>query len=84
MLGVFDENRFESVANTMLVKVQPKVDQRARYASDGPRFLPDARKHPMSIQVCLFHSFRINSKSPNSYQIYHQNPGKMMKSTVLF
>lgn len=51
-----DENPFESIVDMMLVKVQPKADQRARYASDGPRFLPDSRKHPMSIQVCPFHS----------------------------
>ncbi len=37
-----------------MVKEQPKADQRARYKSDGLRFLPDARKHPMSIQVCIF------------------------------
>jgi hypothetical protein len=37
----------------MFVKEQPKPDQRARYESDGPRFLPDAKKHPMSIQVCI-------------------------------
>jgi hypothetical protein len=37
----------------MIVKEQPKPDQRARYASDGSRFLPDSKKHPMSIQVCF-------------------------------
>jgi len=37
----------------MAVKEQPKPDQRARYESDGPRFLPDSKKHPMSIQVCF-------------------------------
>lgn len=59
---VLNENPFESVVDAMIVKVQPKADQRARYASDGPRFLPDARKHPMSIQVCLCHLFQ-NLKS---------------------
>jgi hypothetical protein len=49
-----NENPFQSVADDMFVKEQPKADQRARYESDGPRFLPDARKHPMSIQVCVF------------------------------
>lgn len=54
-----NENPFESITDPMLVNEQPKADQRARYASDGLRFLPDSRKHPMSIQVCLFHLFRI-------------------------
>ena len=51
------EDPFESVTNDMAVKEQPKADQRARYESDGPRFLPDAKKHPMSIQVCFLHQF---------------------------
>ncbi len=38
----------------MCVTVQPKADQRARYKSDGLRYLPDAKKHPMCIQVCIF------------------------------
>ena len=33
------------------MKVQPKAEQRTRYASDGCRFLPDSRKHPMAITV---------------------------------
>jgi len=41
------------IDNLMIVKEQPKPDQRARYASDGSRFLPDSKKHPMSIQVCF-------------------------------
>ncbi|CAF1360879.1 unnamed protein product [Adineta steineri] len=39
------------INGTMTVKEQPKSDQRGRYASDGPRFLPDSKKHPMSIQL---------------------------------
>jgi hypothetical protein len=46
-------NPFDSIADDMVVKEQPKPDQRARYESDGPRFLPDSKKHPMSIQVCF-------------------------------
>ena len=53
-----NEYPFESIADAMFVKEQPKADQRARYASDGPRFLPDSRKHPMSIQVCLFRTIQ--------------------------
>jgi len=41
------------IDDLMIVKEQPKPDQRARYASDGSRFLPDSKKHPMSIQVCF-------------------------------
>ncbi len=48
-----NEDHFQSIADDMFVKEQPKPDQRARYESDGPRFLPDAKKHPMSIQVCI-------------------------------
>lgn len=47
-------NPFESIADDMAVKQQPKPDQRSRYASDSIRFLPDSRKHPMSIKVCYF------------------------------
>lgn len=46
-------NPFDSIDGNMVVKEQPKPDQRARYESDGPRFLPDSKKHPMSIQVCF-------------------------------
>ncbi len=46
-------NSFALIDDDMSVKEQPKPDQRARYESDGPRFLPDSRKHPMSIQVCF-------------------------------
>jgi len=48
-----NKNSFGSIDDDMSVKEQPKPDQRARYESDGPRFLPDSRKHPMSIQVCF-------------------------------
>ncbi len=46
-------NQADAIDNPMIVKEQPKPDQRARYASDGSRFLPDSKKHPMSIQVCF-------------------------------
>jgi len=46
-------NQAGVIDNLMIVKEQPKPDQRARYASDGSRFLPDSKKHPMSIQVCF-------------------------------
>ncbi|CAF1060965.1 unnamed protein product [Rotaria sordida] len=44
-------NQFADIVDAMIVKEQPKADQRARYESDGPRFLPDSKKHPMSIQL---------------------------------
>ena len=40
------------IDDVMHVKEQPKPVQRVRYASDGPRFLPNSRRHPVSIQVC--------------------------------
>jgi hypothetical protein len=46
---------FALIDDTMTVKEQPKPDQRARYASDGRRFLPESKKHPMSIEVCFKH-----------------------------
>ena len=46
---------FDLIDDTMTVKEQPEPDQRARYASDGSRFLPDSKKHPMSIEVCFEH-----------------------------
>lgn len=33
------------------VKQQPKANDRFRYESDGVRFLPDSRYHPLSIEV---------------------------------
>ena len=36
----------------MSVQEQPQADLRARYGSDGDRFLPGSRKTPMSIIVC--------------------------------
>ncbi|CAF4610970.1 unnamed protein product [Rotaria sp. Silwood1] len=44
-------NQFACIDDVMTVKEQPKPDQRARYESDGPRFLPDSKKHPMSIEL---------------------------------
>ncbi|CAF4647122.1 unnamed protein product, partial [Rotaria magnacalcarata] len=46
-------NTFQSVFTDveMFVTEQPKPDQRARYESDGPRFLPDSKKHPMTVEV---------------------------------
>ena len=52
-----NEDPFGSISGEMSVKVQPKADQRARYKSDGLRYLPDARKNPMSTQVCIFKQF---------------------------
>lgn len=37
----------------MFVATQPKPDQRARYASDGHRYLPDSKKHPITVKVCI-------------------------------
>ena len=42
---------FDLISNGMSMKEQPKPDLRARYESDGDRFLPDSKKHPMSIEV---------------------------------
>lgn len=56
-------NVFDFIGDKMVVKEQPKPDQRARYESDGKRFLPDSKKHPMSITVCFQNI---------SYQILYQ------------
>ncbi|UJR25787.1 hypothetical protein I4U23_007137 [Adineta vaga] len=40
-----------TIDGMMIVKEQPKPDQRIRYASDGARFLPDSKKHPVTIQL---------------------------------
>ncbi|CAF1188085.1 unnamed protein product, partial [Adineta ricciae] len=47
----------ETIANdpilsnvVMVVKEQPKAAHRVRYPSDGKRFLPNSRQHPMMIQ----------------------------------
>lgn len=39
------------IENEMSVEIQPTADLRARYGSDGPRFLPGSRKTPMSINL---------------------------------
>ncbi|CAM4745562.1 unnamed protein product [Rotaria magnacalcarata] len=46
-------NTFQSAFTDveMFVTEQPKPDQRARYESDGPRFLPDSKKHPMTVEI---------------------------------
>jgi hypothetical protein len=58
-------NSFASIDDDMSVKEQPKADQRARYESDGPRFLPDSKKHPMSIQVCFLNYLLYTSNQYN-------------------
>ena len=44
---------FGSVSGGLSVKQQPKANTRLRYSSDGLRYLPDSRYHPLSIIVCL-------------------------------
>jgi hypothetical protein len=52
-LGFDITNPFTLIDDTMMVKEQPKPDPHARYESDGFRFLPDSKNHPMSIKVCF-------------------------------
>ena len=44
---------FAWIDGGMIVKTQPKCDQRARYEKDGPRFLDGSKKNPISVQVCF-------------------------------
>jgi hypothetical protein len=45
---------FDFIDGVMSVQQQPKANKRLRYQSDGSRFLPDSRYHPMTINVRLF------------------------------
>ncbi|CAM2720274.1 unnamed protein product [Rotaria socialis] len=42
---------FEIIDGIMSMKQQPKANKRVRYESDGRRFLPDSRYHPMSLNL---------------------------------
>lgn len=42
---------FQGIGGNMSVKQEPKANNRIRYGSDGRRFLPDSRYHPISINV---------------------------------
>ena len=44
-------NLFPEPYGPMAIKQQPMANKRLRYISDGDRFLPDSRYHPMSLQV---------------------------------
>jgi hypothetical protein len=65
MASEINKNPFDLIGDDMIVKEQPKADQRARYESDGPRFLPDSKKHPMSIQVCFLNYLLYTSNQYN-------------------
>jgi hypothetical protein len=55
-------NQFAAIDDVMIVKEQPKPGRRARYECDGPRFLPDSKKHPMCIQVCFQDTIYISNR----------------------
>ncbi len=52
-----DPSAFALITGDIFVKQQPKANNRLRYQCDGPRFLPNSRYHPMSINVSIFSHF---------------------------
>jgi hypothetical protein len=59
---MFDQFSLQSIDNsieqrTMSIEIQPPVNLRPRYKSDGTRQIEKSRTKPMAIKVCGFFLF---------------------------
>ncbi|CAF5218004.1 unnamed protein product, partial [Rotaria magnacalcarata] len=53
---------FAIIDGTLSMKQQPKANKRVRYESDGRRFLPDSRYHPMSLNLPNLQTISLTDK----------------------